>query len=139
MREQLLKLIEIHHSSLEAGDPATSASIFTDDLVAVLPTGTVHGADGILGVLQAFATAFPDLKVTQQAVWVEGDTAIAELVFSGTHTGPLGTAEGEVPPTGKFVTFPLIDIFVLRGDKISEHRVYWDNASFLGQLGLLGS
>ncbi|MGM7648422.1 ester cyclase [Nocardia sp. JW2] len=63
--------------------------------------------------------------------------AIAEIVFTGVQTGPLPTAEGEVPPSGRTVTFPLIDTFTLRDGKVAEHRVYWDNVSFLTQLGLM--
>ncbi|MGV9711443.1 ester cyclase [Gordonia sp. NPDC003424] len=88
-------------------------------------------------MIGAFITAFPDMKIDRRNTWREGDTSVAEVAFTGTQTGPMATAEGEVPPSGRHVTFGLIDIFAVCDGKVAEHRVYWDNVSFLTQLGLL--
>lgn len=132
----LRELLDTHYQGLESGDVDLAASPFAEDVVAVFPTGPVHGAAGMRGVIEAFVTAFPDLTVERRNIWLDGDTAIAELGFAGTHTGPLAAAGGVVPPSGKRVEFPLIDIFTARDGKVAEHRVYWDNASFLAQLGV---
>ncbi|MCG3753936.1 ester cyclase [Amycolatopsis sp. Poz14] len=113
-----------------------AASPFADDVAAVVPTGPVDGAAGMRGVIEAFVTAFPDMTVDRRNIWVDGDAVIAELGFSATHTGPLTTAAGEVPASGNRVEFPLVDVFVVRDGKVREHRVYWDNAAFLAQLGV---
>ncbi|RMI28809.1 ester cyclase [Nocardia stercoris] len=136
---ELLELVDTHYRGLESGDLELAASPFTADVATEFPSGPMEGIEALRGLIQAFITAFPDLKLARRNVWVSGDSAVAEVTFSGTHTGPLVTPEGEVPPTGKSVTFPLIDIFTARDGKVVEHRGYWDNALFLSQLGLLPS
>ena len=32
----------------------------------------------------------------------------------------------------------LVDMMTFRDDKISDHRIYWDNLAFMMQLGALG-
>lgn len=133
----LLALVDTHYEGLEAGDLDLAASPFTDDVAAEFPAGPQSGIDALRGTIGAFITAFPGMKITRRNTWVDGDTAIAEIVFTATHSGPLATPGGDVPPTGNTVTFPLIDTFTLRDGKVAEHRVYWDNVSFLTQLGLM--
>ncbi|RDI55966.1 ester cyclase [Nocardia mexicana] len=134
---ELTDLVHKHYDGLESGNLELAASPFADDVAAEFPTGPLQGIDALRGLIQAFITAFPDMKIDRRNIWRDGDTAIAELTFSGTQTGPLATAQGEVPPSGRAVTFPLVDTFTARDGKVVEHRVYWDNASFLTQLGLL--
>ncbi|MCX4095565.1 ester cyclase [Nocardia sp. alder85J] len=134
---ELLDLVDAHYRGLETGDLELAASPFAETVASEFPAGPMVGIEALRGLIQAFITAFPDLKLARRNVWVSGDSAVAEVTFSGTHTGPLATPDGTVPPTGKAVTFPLIDIFTLRDGKVVEHRGYWDNALFLTQLGLL--
>ncbi len=133
----LLELVRTHYAGLETGDLDLAASPFTDDVAAEFPSGPLAGIEALRGLIGAFITAFPGMKIERRNTWIDGDTAIAEIVFTGVQTGPLATPEGEVPPSGRTVTFPLIDTFTLRDGKVAEHRVYWDNVSFLTQLGLL--
>ncbi|GEM31286.1 hypothetical protein NN3_22930 [Nocardia neocaledoniensis NBRC 108232] len=133
----LRDLVETHYQGLEKGDIDLAASPFGDDVVSVFPSGPLEGIDGLRGMITAFVTAFPGMKIERRNVWVDGDTVIAELVFHGVHTGPLATPQGEVPPSGNTLTFPLIDTFTLRDGKVVEHRGYWDNVTFLTQLGLM--
>ncbi|WP_185981879.1 ester cyclase [Skermania sp. ID1734] len=134
---ELLDLVHTHYTGLESGDLELAASPFADDVASEFPSGPLAGIDALRGLIQAFITAFPDMKLTRRNIWLDGDTAVAEVTFSGTQTGPLATPQGEVPPSGRPVTFPLIDIFTMRSGKVVEHRGYWDNVSFLTQLGLL--
>lgn len=62
----------------------------------------------------------------------------AELVFSGTNTGPLVLPDGTaVPPTGRVVRFPLrmFNRVDTDGKIVEEHR-YYDPASIIQQLEL---
>jgi predicted ester cyclase len=133
----LLALVDTHYQGLENGDLDLAAGPFTDDVAAEFPSGPLDGIEALRGMIGVFITAFPGMRIERRNTWTDGATAIAEIVFTGTQTGPLATPEGEVPPSGRTVTFPLIDTFTLRGEKIAEHRVYWDNVSFLTQLGLM--
>jgi predicted ester cyclase len=55
--------------------------------------------------------------------------------FLGTHTGDMVTPQGTVPATGKRVELRFADYFKVAGDKVIEHRTYFDQASMMAQLG----
>jgi len=44
-----------------------------------------------------------------------------------------------IPPTGKRVEVPLVAIVRFRNGKLAHEHIYWDQASVLVQIGLLGS
>lgn len=133
----VLDLIDTHYRGLQSGDLELAASPFSKDVAAEFPTGPVDGIEGLRAVIGVFLAAFPGMRIERRNTWVDGESAVAEIVFHGRQTGPLVTADGEVPPSGREVTFGLVDTFTVREGKIAEHRVYWDNVSFLTQLGLL--
>lgn len=81
---------------------------------------------------QLFA-AFPDLHVTIQHQVAEGDTVMTHKRFDGTH---LGTFMG-VAPSGKPISFGVIDILRLQNGKIVEHWAIQDRLAMMQQLGLL--
>jgi predicted ester cyclase len=98
-----------------------------------LPNLTGHaldfGADGLDPVL--LLAGFPDLQVTVERMVAEGDMVVALLTFSGTHDGEfLGVA-----PTGKPMTFALIDIFRFQDGKVVEVWNYVPVPDILEQLG----
>jgi len=42
-----------------------------------------------------------------------------------------------VLPTNKKVDIDLVVVVQFRGDKLASERIYWDQATVLGQVGLL--
>jgi uncharacterized protein (TIGR02246 family) len=75
------------------------------DVEFVLPGGaTLHGREEIRHYIEALWKAFPDGKLAFGAQVFAEDAAATELVFTGTHTGPMMTPNGPLPPTGKRVT-----------------------------------
>jgi ketosteroid isomerase-like protein len=86
---------------------------------------------------EAFRAAAPDNRLEARHTWEDGDTVIVEGVYSGTQTGPLAGSDGVIPATGRSFSLPYVDIFGARDGKIVSHRVYWDNAALLAQLGVL--
>ena len=96
----------------------------------------MEGHEQLRGVLQAYFTAFPDLRIEVTDA-VEGDgTVAAETRFTGTHTGPLLMPSGELPPTGRAVSIDTCDYIKLSGDRIQSWHVYMDSADFMAQLGV---
>jgi len=81
---------------------------------------------------QMFA-ALPDLRVTIQHQVAEGDTVMTHKIFQGTH---LGAFMG-VAPSGKPITFGVIDILRLENGKIVEHWAIQDRLGLMQQLGAL--
>lgn len=134
----VLTLAHTHYTGIESHDVELALSPFAADVSVELPSGPLEGVEALRAVVQGFITAFPDLKLSVRNSWEVDRAVIVEVDFHGTHTGPLPTAQGDVGPTGRTLSFPLVDIFVTGDDgKVVEHRVYWDNASFLAQLGLM--
>lgn len=57
----------------------------------------------------------------------------------GTHTGPLDTPEGELPPTGRSLRLRECDMVTVVDGAAVTHRFYYDQVEFMSQLGLMGS
>lgn len=114
-------------------------ALSSEDIEVVLtPFGqTFHGRDGFANFMQGFKGAFPDLKMTEIMHQVATDDAVvSEFKARGTHTGPLLTPAGEVPPTGRTVEFTVCEVWSVRNGKVASLRNYQDAASIMRQLGL---
>jgi ketosteroid isomerase-like protein len=120
-------------------DLTAVAACYSDDAVAITPDqGQITGRDGIVEYLGHFMEAFPDAQFDHLAKHESGNVAIDEGYFVGTNTGDLQVPGGEsIPATGKKVRVRDCDIVVAEGGLIQEHRFYFDQMEFLGQLGLL--
>ena len=96
---------------------------------------TFHGHDGMLMFMQGFKTAFPDvtLEVTRQVA--SGDQLVNEFVARGTHTGPLMTPAGAVPPTGRRAEWRVCEVWTVRDGKVASIANYQDSATLMRQLG----
>ncbi|MGN6743360.1 MAG: ester cyclase, partial [Amnibacterium sp.] len=67
-------------------------------------TGTgrrVTDPDEAIAGFRQWRTALPDVTGTITRLVVDGDLVAMEIRWRGTHTGPLATPGGEVPPTGR--------------------------------------
>ncbi|HSE81900.1 MAG TPA: ester cyclase [Gaiellaceae bacterium] len=60
--------------------------------------------------------------------------ACIEVTWKGTHTGPLTTAEGAIPASGKPMATPGAVFYTFEG-KIKAMRQYFDSLTLLKQLG----
>jgi ketosteroid isomerase-like protein len=54
-----------------------------------------------------------------------------------THTGPLLTPAGEIPPTGRRVELQIAEVYRMREGKIALLHAYYDVATMLRQPGLM--
>jgi SnoaL-like polyketide cyclase len=53
--------------------------------------------------VQAWFTAFPDMRVRRTNRVIGEDSVAGEIEFTGTNTGPLSMGGRQLPPTGKSV------------------------------------
>ena len=100
--------------------------------------GTERKTDGpekIVELFKGWKQAFPDAAGTVKSTYASGDTAILEVTWKGTHSGPLTTAEGTIPASGKHQETPAAIFFTFEGDKIKESRHYFDSLTLLKQIG----
>jgi len=131
----LLDLVQQHYRNNEAGDLDAIDGLFDADVETVIPGGTLKGIEEFRGLGEAFRTAMSDMRHEIVRSFETGDTVVVEGVFSGRHTGPMVTPLGAIPPSGNAVSFPYADFLQVRDGKCVSHRIYWDNAGLMAQLG----
>jgi predicted ester cyclase len=109
--------------------------LFAPDFVEheELPPGIPSGSEGVKQLSTMFRSALPDFKVTLDDMIAEGDKVVVRSTWIGTHKGEfMGIA-----PTGKSVSFGVIDIVRIAGGKFVEHWGQMDNLSMMQQLGVI--
>ena len=80
-----------------------------------------------VNIAKMFASAFPDGKIELVRVFVQGGTAIAEMVGRGTHQGEIFG----LPPTGSLVQISVCSIVDLRDGKVFRERMYMEGTASL--------
>ena len=113
--------------------------LVAEDVEAVLvPFGqTFHGRDGFTGFMQGFKGAFPDIRISVTNQVATEEQVVSEFTARGTHTGPLQTPAGAVPPTGRTVDFIVCEVMRVKNGRITSLHNYQDAASIMRQLGLI--
>ena len=131
-------IVDRHYDGINRHDIGLAVAVLADDVESILPGAPpMKGIEPFNRYVNVFMTAAPDAHIEGNRYYESGDTIVVEGVYSGTHTGPLWTPNGEVPPTGRHFEFPFCDILQARGGKVVSHRVYFDQVVFLAQLGLI--
>jgi len=122
-----------------ANDSPAVAACYSEDAVAVTPDeGELRGRNRIAEYMRQFGDSFSDLQYKYLQKHDAGDVAIDEGYLIGTHTGPFPTPSGEaIPATGKQINVRSCDVATVEAGLITQHRIYFDQMEFLGQLGLL--
>lgn len=134
---ELTKLVKQHYTNVSGGQIDRDRDIMSADIVHVnAAIGTVSGIEAFLAFVTGFKQAFPDMR-WEMREFIEGAvTVVVEGVFLGTNTGPMVGLWGALPATGRRVNLPVCDIWEVRNGRIVENRIYYDQVTFLGQLGL---
>jgi steroid delta-isomerase-like uncharacterized protein len=127
------------YEAFGAGDIDAALSVCADDLEILDPgMGQVPGRDRFREYLETFKRAMPDARAIVEQTVEAGDTVAVEGRFTGTHTGPLATEDGDVEPTGAAVDLRFADVSQVRDEKIVAYHTYYDQLGLLTQLGLMG-
>jgi steroid delta-isomerase-like uncharacterized protein len=93
--------------------------------------GDITGAEGLVGLLQSFIGALPDLKAAEQDIVAENDLVVVRLIVSATVKGTLLG----VPADGEPVRWSAVDIYRVTDGRISEEWAADDIAAIMIQLG----
>jgi steroid delta-isomerase-like uncharacterized protein len=96
------------------------------------------GRDAIEQDFVEFLRAFPNLKMTVVGgLLEEGDAVAGVFQVEATHRGPLALPSGEIPATGRQLSFEgaAFTRYNDRGEVIEQRR-YFDVAGQLSQLGI---
>ena len=104
----------------------------------MVPFGvTNHGPEGYKRHWEIWTTAAPDCRVEIDNLIPSPGYVVAEFIARGTHTGPLSTPKGELPPSGKSVEFRLCDLIRIRDRRAYGSRIYFDMLTLLRQFGVV--
>lgn len=113
------------------GDYAALGELLHPDFV--LHPLEVRGHEGLVGMIDAFRTAFADLRATVEHQIAQGDEVASRATFRGRHVGELMG----IAPTGREVEFTAIAMSVCRDGRIVEEWELIDTATLMRQLGAL--
>ena len=95
----------------------------------------IEGSEKIVEIFKGWKTAFPDVVGTVTSSLASGNRAVLEVTWKGTHTGPLTTAEGTIPASGKPMETPGAVFYTFEGNEITSSRQYFDSLTLLKQIG----
>jgi steroid delta-isomerase-like uncharacterized protein len=123
--------------AIEDHDVEGAVEILDPDVDFSSPGGSFKGSGDARPFLQSYVDGFPDARFELSNVFSSGDRAMVEGTYSGTNTGAMQSPAGEMPATGKTVNLPFAAAMRVQGDRITQHHAYWDQMTFLGQLGLI--
>ena len=93
--------------------------------------GTVVGRAKVAGLLAGIVTAIPDLHPARKDIFGEGNEVVVRLVVSGTQKGALLG----IPASGRPVRWDAVDVYQLRGGKISQEWAAEDLTAILNETG----
>ena len=110
---------------------------YAEDAELTGPGGlTGRGRDIQQAFYSIWQDGFPDNQITNVRITEDGDRAVLEAVFEGTHTGVLKAPSGDIPPTGQRVAIPFVGTYTLGGGQYTSFRLYFDQMDLITQLGL---
>jgi predicted ester cyclase len=79
--------------------------------------------------------AFPNLKWKLDRIFTQGDKVCAEFTFTGAHRGELVAGpRRSVAATGQSIRIQGVGIYVVRGGKIVDSKIFFDFGSLANQL-----
>lgn len=136
----LKELADKGNALFNAHDAAGLSELDAEDVVLTTPgpTGRVELRGKAAGqeYNQGWFDAFPDAKIQIVNEVISADCICDEGILTGTHTGTLKTAMGDIPATGKVVSGQYALISQVRDGKIAKSNLYFDLAQFMFDLGL---
>lgn len=125
--DEKLAVVRGFMAAMERLDYDLAITHVSDDVVYTnVPLGTVHGPDGIRGVLEPFFAPTITNQWLISNTAVNGDTVFLERLDRHQLSG--GWAE-----------LPVVGVFVVRDGKIVEWRDYFDFATIQNAFAAVGS
>lgn len=109
------------------------------NIVVHWPDGhTTAGIEKHIEDLKALFTWAPDTRITAHPIKIaDGDYTAVTGVYEGTFTKPMKLPDGtEIPPTGKAFKLEMCTVGHWNGDTMDEEYLFWDNQTFMKQVGL---
>ena len=134
-RDEITAFFARRHDAWNRRDAGALAADYAESGIVESPLagGRASGREAIERLYATYFVAFPDLKLEQDQLLIDGDSAALVGRVSGTDTGGFMG----MPPSGRRVSVPVVFIYQLGDGRIMhEHRIY-DFTGMLVQVGLL--
>jgi len=133
-RAEILALLDRRQTAFDRHDAVAIAALHADNgVVESLLAGTVTGRRGIADVYQTFFDAFPDMVMTIDDVFIDGDHATQVAMVTGTDMGGFMG----VPATRKPFRLPIVFLYTFKDGAIAHERRIYDFTGLLVQIGVL--
>lgn len=131
--ENKAKQRRVFKEVLTKGNLAIIPDLIAPNYVIHSPLGIeAKGSEGFKQVAAMLRTAFPDIHVTIDDMFAEGDKVTTRFTWGGTFKGEMMG----IPPTGKKFTLTGILITHWAGGKEVEAWEAFDTLTFYRQLGI---
>lgn len=134
-REEITAFFAKRQTAWDRLDAAALATDYSDDanVESPLAGGSATGRDAIERLYATYFAAFPDFKVEQEALLIDGDDVALLCRVTGTDSGGfMGMA-----PTRRKITFRCGLFYTLADRRITRERRVYDFTGVLIQVGLL--
>ncbi len=117
------------------GDAAVADEIIGSDWIwtTSFSPQPIPGAEVLKQFQQGAALSFPDLQITVDDYFAEGNTVMARVTFTGTHEGELMG----IPATGKAFTYTDICYHQIENGRLQESVQIADVLGLLQQIGVV--
>jgi len=134
-RDHIVALFARRQQAWDRLDAAALAADFTDDATVESPLagGSASGRDAIEKLYATYFAAFPDFKMEQELLVIDGDSVAQLVQVTGTDSGGfMGMA-----PTHRKITFRCGLFHLMRDGQVTRERRVYDFTGLLIQVGLL--
>jgi predicted ester cyclase len=124
---------EAYFAAWNAHDGAAVAALVDGTYVDPTLPAPITGGD-LVAYVDGLCAAFPDLAFVSEPLLIDGSTVVSRWRMTGTNDGaPL---PGAPAPTGGRIDLPGLDVLTTREGRVVDVVGYFDQKSFVEQLGL---
>ena len=106
---------------------------FHEDVTVVTSNGDVTGLENFKAYYANYLNGFSDAEFTIVHIFSQGDMLVKQWHFKGTHDGEFFG----IPATNKTLDLTGTTIVKMKDGKVLQEQDFFDNYTFLSQLGLL--
>jgi hypothetical protein len=109
------------------------------DILVHYPDGhTTKGLEAHIAELKPQFVFAPDTRIKEHPVKIQsGEWTSVIGVMEGTFSQPMPTGDGKsIPPTGKAFKLQMSTVGHWKNGVMDEEYLFWDNQSFMKQIGL---
>jgi len=108
---------------------------FDKNITLIMAPENIVGIESARDYYNNYLTGFSDIEFTMKKVFGQGDNLVKHWNFKGKHTGNFFG----IPATGRAVDLDGTTIVKMKNGKIAQEQNFFDNMTFMQQLGIVSS